>query len=254
MCQQYDIKQKGLDEQIKLYGKDADEAQALMMKKTELEQQYQQQTLRYDEDEIQRAHAVKAIDLQLAYEKKDINNDLYHDDIALAEDMYKNDIDMLKKRQSLYRKDSQEWLDIEAEISQRQREQELDRTQRYNDLLERYKEDWAAKDVREQERITLKGLDLLHEKGLLKEIEYQEMMKQIKLRYAEQESEQSLHNSKMSSLKVTLTLLTKLRQIRRKRPGLMSILRARALLTLLPLILIFTSLRWPISSLWSRRV
>ena len=201
MRQQYDIKQKGLDEQIKLYGNDADEAQALMKKKTELEQQYQQQKLRYDEDEIQREHAVKAIDLQMMYEKKDINNDLYHDDIALAEAMYNNDIDMLKKRQSLYKKDSQEWLDIDAEISQRQREQDLDRTQRYNDLLERYKEEWAAKDVKEQERITLKGLDLLHEKGLLKEKEYQEMLKQIKLRYAEQESEQSLHNSKNEQLK-----------------------------------------------------
>lgn len=201
MRQQYDIKQKGLDEQIKLYGKDADEAQALMKRKTELEQQYQQQKLRYDEDEIQRKHAVKAINLQLAYEREGINNDLYHDDIALAEEMYKNDIDMLKKRQSLYKKDSQEWLDIEAEISQRQREQELDRTQRYNDLLERYKEEWAAKDVKEQERITLKGLDLLHKKGLLKEKEYQEMMKQIKLRYAEQESEQDLHNSKNEQFK-----------------------------------------------------
>ena len=201
MRQQYDIKQKGLDEQIKLYGKDADEAQALMKKKTELEQQYQQQKLRYDEDEIQREHAVKAINLQLAYEREGINNNLYHDDIALAEDMYNNDIDMLKKRQSLYKKDSQEWLDIEAEISQRQREQELDRTQRYNDLLERYKEEWAAKDVKEQERITLKGLDLLHKKGLLKEKEYQEMLKQIKLRYAEQDAEQSLHNSKNEQFK-----------------------------------------------------
>lgn len=201
MRQQYDIKQKGLDEQIKLYGNDADEAQALMKKKTELEQQYQQQKLRYDEDEIQREHAVKAINIQMAYEKKDINNDLYHDDIALSEAMYNNDIDMLKKRQSLYKKDSQEWLDIEAEISQRQREQELDRTQRYNDLLERYKEEWAAKDVKEQERITLKGLDLLHDKGLLKEKEYQEMLKQIKLRYAEQESEQNLHNSKNEQFK-----------------------------------------------------
>lgn len=201
MRQQYNIKQKGLDEQIKLYGKDADEAQALMMKKTELEQQYQQQKLHYDEDEIQREHAVKAIDLQMMYEKKDINNDLYHDDIALAEAMYNNDIDMLKKRQSLYKKDSQEWLDIDAEISQRQREQDLDRTQRYNDLLERYKEEWAAKDIKEQERITLKGLDLLHEKGLLMEKEYQEMLKQIKLRYAEQEAEQSLHNSRNEQFK-----------------------------------------------------
>ena len=201
MSQQYEIKQKGIDEQIKLYGKDADEAQALMKKKTELEQQYQQQKLRYDEDEIQREHANKAIDLQMAFEKKDINNDLYHDDVALAEKMYNNDIDMLKKRQSLYKKDSQEWLDIEAEISQRQREQELDRTQRYNDLLEHYKEEWAAKDVKEQERITLKGLDLLHKKGLLKEVEYQEMLKQIKLRYAEQEAEQNLHNSKNEQFK-----------------------------------------------------
>lgn len=201
MRQQYEIKQKGLDEHIKLYGKDADEAQALIKKKTELEQQYQQQKLRYDEDEIQREHAIKAINLQMAYEKKGVNNDLYHDDIALAEAMYNNDIDMLKKRQSLYKKDSQEWLDIEAEISQRQREQELDRTQRYNDLLEHYKEEWAAKDIKEQERITLKGLDLLHEKGLLKEIEYQEMLKQIKLRYAEQEAEQNLHNSKNEQFK-----------------------------------------------------
>lgn len=172
-----------------------------MKKKTELEQQYQQQKLRYDEDEIQREHAVKAIDLQMMYEKKDMNNDLYHDDIALAEAMYNNDIDMLKKRQSLYKKDSQEWLDIDAEISQRQREQDLDRTQRYNDLLERYKEEWAAKDIKEQERLTLKGLDLLHKKGLLKEMEYQEMLKQIKLRYAEQEAEQSLHNSRNEQFK-----------------------------------------------------
>ena len=73
--------------------------------------------------------------------------------------------------------------------------------QRYNDLLERYKEEWAAKDIKEQERITLKGLDLLHKKGLLKEMEYQEMLKQIKLRYAEQEAEQSLHNSRNEQFK-----------------------------------------------------
>lgn len=201
MQQQYEIKQKGLDEQIRLYGKDSDEAQALIKKKTEMEQQYQQQKLRYDEDEIQREHASKAIALQMAYEKGGIDNDLYHDEIALAEALYNNEIDMLKKRQSLYKKDSQEWLNIEAEIKQRQSEQGLAREQRYADLLSRYKEDWATKDIKEQERITLKGLDLLHEKGLLKETEYQDMLKQIKLHYAEQESEQELHDSKGEKFK-----------------------------------------------------
>lgn len=195
MSEQYKIKSNGIDEQIKLYGKDSNEAQALIKKKTDLEQQYHRDILQLDERELQRKHASIAIELQMAYEKKEANSALYHDDIALAEALYQNEIDYLKKRQSLYKKGSQEWLDVDAEISQKQQEQGLAREQRYSDLLSQYKEQWASKDIKEQERITLKGLEHLHQQGLLKEKEYQEMLKQIKLHYQEQESEENLHNS-----------------------------------------------------------
>lgn len=48
MQQQYEIKSKGIDAQIELYGKDSDEAQALSKKKTELEKQYQQDMLKIE--------------------------------------------------------------------------------------------------------------------------------------------------------------------------------------------------------------
>ena len=206
MQQQYEIKSKGIDAQIELYGKDSDEAQALLKKKTELEKQYQQDMLKMDNEEIQRKHANIAIDLQMAYEKKGaqeelfkgenaLKEELYHNEDALNEAMYQNDINMLKSRQSLYKKDSQEWLDIDTEIKQRQKEQELTREQRYNDLLAQYRAEWGRKDIKEQEDIALKGLDSLHSKKLLKEKDYEEMKKKIRLHYAELESSENLKNS-----------------------------------------------------------
>ena len=206
MQQQYEIKSKGIDAQIELYGKDSDEAQALLKKKTELEKQYQQDMLKMDNEEIQRKHANIAIDLQMAYEKKGaqeelfkgenaLKEELYHNEDALNEAMYQNDINMLKSRQSLYKKDSQEWLDIDTEIKQRQKEQELTREQRYNDRLAQYRAEWWRKDIKEQEDIALKGLESLHSKKLLKEEEYEEMKKKIRLHYAELESSENLKNS-----------------------------------------------------------
>ena len=206
MQQQYEIKSKGIDAQIELYGKDSDEAQALLKKKTELEKQYQQDMLKMDNEEIQRKHANIAIDLQMAYEKKGaqeelfkgenaLKEELYHNEDALNEAMYQNDINMLKSRQSLYKKDSQEWLDIDTEIKQRQKEQELTREQRYNDRLAQYRAEWGRKDIKEQEDIALKGLDSLHSKKLLKEKDYEEMKKKIRLHYAELESSENLKNS-----------------------------------------------------------
>lgn len=198
---QYEIKSKGLDEQIKLYGEESNEAQTLIRKKTELEQQYQQDKQKLDEDELKRKHASIAIDLQMAYEQQSANNDIYHNEERLKEELYLNEIDYLKKRQTLYDKNQQEWLDIDAEINQRQEEHKLEQTQYYADLLSRYKAEWGAKDCREQERITLQGLESLHQKELLKEEEYQEMRKQVLLHYKEQQAANDLYNSKGEQFK-----------------------------------------------------
>lgn len=193
---QYDARQKGLDAQIAMYGEESNEAAELIRKKTELEKQYVDDMQRINERELEMKYASRAVDLQMAYEKEGLNEGLYHNEIELYERMYDNDIDYLKKKQSLYTKGSQEWLDIDEEIKQRQHEHELKSEQRYQDLLSRYREQWARADNAEQERIALLGLEALHKKGLISEKEYQEMLRTIRQHYAEMKANDEMYNSK----------------------------------------------------------
>ena len=131
----------------------------------------------------------------------DSNSKVYHDEVALDERLFENDMSALADRIAAYKEGSQEWLDARAEMTQRENERQLYLQQRFADMLAQYRADWASKDIKEQERITLLGLDHLHERGLLKEKEYQEMSKQIKLHYAEQQSTENLRNSKGEQFK-----------------------------------------------------
>ncbi len=126
----------------------------------------------------------------------DVSSEIYHNEEALNERLYEIDMTALADRVAALQEGSEEWLDTRAEMTQRETEHDLYLRQHYDELLSQYKEQWAAKDIAEQQRITLAGLDLLHSKGLLKEKEYQEMLQQIKLHYAEQQSAENLRNSK----------------------------------------------------------
>lgn len=125
-----------------------------------------------------------------------VGSEIYHNEDALNERLYEIDMTALADRVAALQEGSEEWLDTRAEMTQRETEHDLYLRQHYDELLSQYKEQWAAKDIAEQQRITLAGLDLLHSKGLLKEKEYQEMLQQIKLHYAEQQSAENLRNSK----------------------------------------------------------
>lgn len=131
----------------------------------------------------------------------DVESEIYHNEEALNERLYEIDMTALADRVAALQEGSEEWLDTRAEMTQRESEHDLYLRQHYDELLSQYKEQWAAKDIAEQQRITLSGLDLLHSKGLLKEREYQEMLKSIRLHYAEQQSAESLRNSKGEQFK-----------------------------------------------------
>lgn len=126
----------------------------------------------------------------------DSNSDIFHDEEALNERLFEIDMSALADRIAALKEGSQEWLDARNEMTQRENEHQLYLQQHYAELLQQYRADWATKSIKEQERITLRGLDLLHEKGLLKEEEYQKMLHSIRLHYAEQESADNLKNSR----------------------------------------------------------
>ena len=126
---------------------------------------------------------------------------IYQDEEALNERLFEIDMSALADRMAALKEGSEEWLDTRAEMTQRENERQLYLQQHYADLLSRYRADWASKDIAWQERVTLRGLDLLHEKGLLKEEEYQKMLKNVRLHYAEQQAQQALNDSAGEQLK-----------------------------------------------------
>lgn len=188
------IKEEGLDEQIKIYGKDSDQAKELLKKKTDLEADYNKDVTKMDEDEIQRRHAEIALDLQSA-----LNEDgsiMYQNQEGINEALYENDLDALQQRQALYKKGSEEWLNLQADIEQMEGEHKLQNAQHYYELLAQLTEQYGRKSNEAQKKLTMNGLDWLehyeltnigeiYKKGIQKKEEYEQKKKEITEKYAE---------------------------------------------------------------------
>lgn len=135
----------------------------------------------------------EALAAQKDYESP--SSDIYHDEIALNERLFDIDMSAMADRLAALQEGSGEWLDTKAEMTRKEEEHEISLRKTYADLLLQYREQWGKKSAKEQEDIAVKGLDKLHEKGLVKETEYQEMLTAIRLHYAKERSEANLDNS-----------------------------------------------------------
>lgn len=149
--------------------------------------------------ELDRQYAAEQLKLKLAL--YDSSSGLYKNEDAANEALFQLQIDYLDKKKDLQIKGSEERADTEAEIQELEERHRLELAQRYEERLQQYREQWGLKSAKEQEAIALKGLDDLHEKGLVKEKEYQEMLKAIRLHYAKEQSQDSLENSKGEQFK-----------------------------------------------------
>ena len=188
------IKEEGLDEQIKIYGKDSDQAKELLKKKTDLEADYNKEVTKMDEDEIQRRHAEIALDLQSALNEE--GSIMYQNQEGINEALYENDLDALQQRQALYKKGSEEWLNLQADIEQMEGEHKLQNAQHYNELLAQLTEQYGNKSNEAQKKLTMNGLDWLehyeleqleeiYKKDAKKKEEYEQKKNEITEKYAE---------------------------------------------------------------------
>ena len=196
---QHDIAIKGykaLEAIYKKYGTDYGQWQDEIAKEGQKKQEDHQKALLSDV-EINHQREIYAANKDY----NDPSSEIYHNEEALNERLFEIDMAALADRTAVLQEGSQEWLDSKAEMTQKEEEHELYLQQHYAELLSQYREQWGQKDAKEQERITLDGLDTLHEKGIIKEQEYQEMLHNIKLHYALEESQNKLNNSKGEQFK-----------------------------------------------------
>ena len=216
-----DIKMQSLDEQIRINGAESEEAKALLRKKEELLMKYNDDVRRMTEEEIRYRHDTLALQLQSEYEQK--GKMLYQNQEALNEALYQNELDALMERQRLYNKGTQEYLDLQAEIEQREGMHKIENARHYQELLSQLQEEYGEKDVEKQktlavnrlnwmERYELQQMESLYKGGELKHEEYEQRKTEITTKYAQyrkeveqqfewRKSEQNLTDSKGEKFK-----------------------------------------------------
>ncbi len=216
-----DIKMQSLDEQIRINGAESEEAKALLRKKEELLMKYNDDVRRMSEEEIRYRHDTLALQLQSEYEQK--GKSLYQNQEALNEALYQNELDALIERQRLYNKGTQEYLDLQAEIEQREGMHKIENARHYQELLSQLQEEYGEKDVEKQkalavnrlkwmERYELQQMENLYKEGELNHEDYEKRKTEITTKYAKyrkevalqfewQKSEQNLNDSKGEKFK-----------------------------------------------------
>lgn len=216
-----DIKMQSLDEQIRINGAESEEAKALLRKKEELLMKYNEDVRRMSEEEIRYRHDNLALQLQSEYEQK--GKSLYQNQEALNEALYQNELDALIERQRLYNKGTQEYLDLQAEIEQREGMHKIENARHYQELLAQLQEEYGEKDVDKQkalavnrlkwmEQYELHQMENLYKEGELNHEDYEKRKTEITTKYAKyrkevalqfewQKSEQNLNDSKGEKFK-----------------------------------------------------
>lgn len=216
-----DIKMQSLDEQIRINGAESEEAKALLRKKEELLMKYNDDVRRMSEEEIRYRHDTLALQLQSEYEQK--GKSLYQNQEALNEALYQNELDALMERQQLYNKGTQEYLDLQAEIEQREGMHKIENARHYQELLSQLQEEYGEKDVEKQktlavnrlkwmEQYELQQMENLYKEGELNHEDYEKRKTEITTKYAKyrkevalqfewQKSEQNLNDSKGEKFK-----------------------------------------------------
>lgn len=216
-----DIKMQSLDEQIRINGAESEEAKALLRKKEELLMKYNEDVRRMSEEEIRYRHDTLALQLQSEFEQK--GKSLYQNQEALNEALYQNELDALIERQRLYNKGTQEYLDLQAEIEQREGMHKIENARHYQELLSQLQEEYGEKDVEKQkalavnrlkwmEQYELQQMESLYKGGELKHEEYEQRKTEITTKYAQyrkeveqqfewRKSEQNLNDSKGEKFK-----------------------------------------------------
>lgn len=216
-----DIKMQSLDEQIRINGAETEEAKALLRKKEELLMKYNDDVRRMTEEEIRYRHDSLALQLQSEFEQK--GKSLYQNQEALNEALYQNELDALIERQQLYNKGTQEYLDLQAEIEQREGMHKIENARHYQELLSQLQEEYGEKDVDKQkalavnrlkwmEQYELHQMENLYKEGELNHEDYEKRKTEITTKYAKyrkevalqfewQKSEQNLNDSKGEKFK-----------------------------------------------------
>ena len=114
---------------------------------------------------------------------------IFQNEIAYRQKLFKLDVKFLQDKQKLYTKDSEEWLEIETEIQERLRADQLQKQQETADAYRHFQEEYGKASGSQREQMELDILDNLHKQGLISEEEYNKARNAIRDKYRNEDRE-----------------------------------------------------------------
>lgn len=166
---------EGYDNRLKIWSEDSDQYKKILNDKEQYNLKAVERQERLSQKEVDIAHHGRQAILQSMQ---------WDDEGEFMEAMYQEDINYLQEKAALYRKGSEERVEIEQEIQEREFQHQLDRQQRYEEMVEELKENYLNMGNERLKNIALNGLEELHRLGLIKEEEYQKAKIAIQAQYA----------------------------------------------------------------------
>ena len=170
-----EIMMEGYNKRMAIYDSESDEYKKILNDR----EQYAMRAV-----ENQERMSLRAVEREHLNTMAQIQSQQWNDEGAYQEALYQADIDYLQKKAELYRKGSEERVQIEEEIEDREFQHRLERQQRYDQMVEELRENILNLGNQRRMEIALNGLDELHKKGLIKEEEYQRAKIAIQAQYA----------------------------------------------------------------------
>lgn len=188
ITKQHELTIEGYDALMDIYKKYGENYLQLSDERAKAEMAKESEVGRFRLKDLERCYQLQKVMIQQQY--NDQSSDLYRNEEALNETLFMQEITYLEDKKALYREGTEEYAEIEAEITIREQEHKLDLEQQYQERLEQYREEWLNLGNEKQMAIAMHGLETLHKNGLIKEEEYQKMRLAIQAQYAKNPTQQ----------------------------------------------------------------
>ena len=121
------------------------------------------------------------------------------DEDSLNESLFESDIAYLKQKQNLYQNGSKEWIEIEQQIQQKERQHQFELEQSWMQRLSKYREEAGMMDYKRMMEVEMKGAESFYgallTTGQMTKEEYDAIIEHIKMKYEELAASQNEDNS-----------------------------------------------------------
>ena len=175
-----------LNSKMKLYSQDSKEYNDLLLQKYNYQLKHNEECQKED---------IQSIDDRIKKEKR-LLLDSYADEIidkkAFDEGILQLDYDALKAKRDLYAEGSEEYNQYQAQLDDFTYRDRLKRQQEYEEKMKAFRFEFQKKTADQLMDEAIKGWDVLHRIGILKEEEYQKIIQAIKKKYAEQKGREEV--------------------------------------------------------------